>query len=529
MGLTCPRVAHAHAVALYSVPADGAVLERAPERIVIRFNEPVVPISARVLDADGKDITPSNAVAMQDRDLRIALPSGLSAGSYVASYRVVSLDSHPISGSVVFSVGKAGTRAPLPAAGFDAAWRMAMLAARSLLYACILGAAGGILFLLLLRPRDAARRATERIAGTFANAGMVAAVLAIGIHGASLAGGPPGVLASAATWRLSLSQSFGQALVVAAGGLALIAVGLWRQHASIGLLLPGIGAAASLVSFALSGHVVSAEPRWLSSSALLLHVTAVAFWLGALLPLHRVVADAGAQAAPLVRRFSRMALGAVPILIAAGLTIAVLQVTSLQALVDTNYGPTLLAKVGLVAGLLAIAAHNKLRVTPALARGDVRAAITLRRNISVEIALACSILAATAALSITPPPRVLHSDADHAGLHDYQEPTGLWIALVNDGRRAQIVFASAHSGQNSVYVRFSDTAGTPLEPKEVTLLAANPAAGVAPIRRHAQATATGAWNVDGLVLVPAGRWSIRIDALVSDFEQVRFETEIELR
>ena len=117
--LAAANVARAHAVVLYTIPADGAVLERAPERLVIRFNEPVVAISARILDADGRDITPPNAVVMQDRDLRIALPAALPAGSYVASYRVVSMDSHPIAGSVVFSVGKVSERAPLRVIGIQ--------------------------------------------------------------------------------------------------------------------------------------------------------------------------------------------------------------------------------------------------------------------------------------------------------------------------------------------------------------------------------------------------------------------------
>ena len=402
-----------------------------------------------------------------------------------------------------------------------------MLVARSLLYAGILASAGGVLFLLLVTPAGAARRSGARMVQGFAAVSAFVAVLAIGIHGASLAGGPPAILASAVPWRLSLSSSFGQAVAMAAAALALIACGLWLQR-SVGFLLAGIGAVAALFSFTMSGHVISAEPRWQSVGALLVHVTAAAFWTGALVPLYRSIGLLKGDAARIVQRFSHIALAMVPVLIAAGVAIAWLQVTSLNALFETTYGQFLLLKVALVAVLIAVAAYNKLRLTPALARGEGFAAAALRRAICVELALVGAILLATAALGINPPPRI-HSDADHAGLHDYQEPTGLWLTVTSEGRRAQIVVASARSGPNSIYARFSNSGGTPLDLKEVTLVAANPAAGIAPIRRKAQPTPTGAWNVDDLVLVPAGKWSIRIDALVSDFEQTTFETEIELR
>lgn len=57
----------------------------------------------------------------------------------------------------------------------------------------------------------------------------------------------------------------------------------------------------------------------------------------------------------------------------------------------------------------------------------------------------------------------------------------------------------------------------------------NAAAGIAPIRRPAQKPGDGTWRVDGLIIPAAGRWSVRIDVLVSDFEMVRLDTEIEIR
>jgi copper transport protein len=185
----------------------------------------------------------------------------------------------------------------------------------------------------------------------------------------------------------------------------------------------------------------------------------------------------------------------------------------------------------LVAGLVALAAINKLRLTPSLARGEPGAAIALRRTIAAEIGLALSILVATAALGTAPPPRVLGGAAEsHAGhmIEAHGHVAGLSVTMVSSGGSAGIVLASAQSGINSAQIELLDSAGAPIEANEVTLMAANPSAGVEPIRRAAEATAPGTWRIRDLLLVPAGRWSIRVDALVSDFEKATFETVISL-
>src|SRR5690606_21042846 len=189
-----------------------------------------------------------------------------------------------------------------------------------------LGGAGGVLFLHRVGPTGLARQGAARIAALLAGAGSLAAFLAIGMQGGLLAGGSASALAQAATWRLGLTSGFGTTAVVAIGGLALVAAGLRPERPEIVRPLAWLGAAAALASFALSGHVVTAGPRWITAPVLIAHTAAAAFWVGALLPLHRVVSGLGREAAPIVRRFSRSAVGAVALLVAAGLIIAVLQV-----------------------------------------------------------------------------------------------------------------------------------------------------------------------------------------------------------
>jgi copper transport protein len=233
-----------------------------------------------------------------------------------------------------------------------------------------------------------------------------------------------------------------------------------------------------------------------------------------------------------VRRFSRIAVGAIVLLVVAGVTIAFLQVGSFAGLFSTTYGGLLLAKLALVAGLLALATLNKLRLTPSLARDAPRASGALHKTISAEFAFAFAILIVTAALGTTPPPRVVLGvqppPADAHAAHEHHA-RALSVEMANVGRRATVTFSSAESGPNSLVIDIIDQRGETLEAQEVTVTAANPSAGVEPIRRPAELVKKGRWQVTHLVLVPAGPWSIRVDVLVSDFEKPIFNGVVELR
>jgi len=81
---------------------------------------------------------------------------------------------------------------------------------------------------------------------------------------------------------------------------------------------------------------------------------------------------------------------------------------SVAALSDTDYGHLLLIKAALFLGMVAIAAVNRLRLTPRLlADTSLRAAqdtlCQLRRNVAIEVATGVIIIAVVAVLGVTPP------------------------------------------------------------------------------------------------------------------------------
>jgi copper transport protein len=81
-------------------------------------------------------------------------------------------------------------------------------------------------------------------------------------------------------------------------------------------------------------------------------------------------------------------------------------------------------------------------------------------------------------------------------------------------------------------VQVLDGAYQPLAVKEVTLVLANPAAGIEPMRRiatHAEASAgVSIWRIDDLRIPVAGRWNLRVELLVGDFDKVMIEDTVTL-
>jgi copper transport protein len=73
-----------------------------------------------------------------------------------------------------------------------------------------------------------------------------------------------------------------------------------------------------------------------------------------------------------------------------------------------------------------------------------------------------------------------------------------------------------------------DGAFQPLAAKEVTLVLANPAAGIEPLRLHAAPAGENRWAIDALRIPVAGRWNLKVEILVSDFDKVRLEETVAL-
>jgi copper transport protein len=502
--------AHAHAVLVESMPADGAVLEGAPDRVMLRFNEPIRVISLRLVD-EGGQATPL-AQGPQSTPYRVEAPlPSLSPGSYVVSWHLLSLDGHPVGGSAFFTLGTAQRHADrgemARVAETTAGLRMAHLVVRALTYAGALLASGLALFLVLFG-RYAAfdLRGVARAAVGAALVGAVATVIGAAVQLAMLAGGVAEAVRPTTLARV-LATGFGFGALVRLGGLIALLVALAQRD--FYPMLGAAGALAVVASFALTGHTVRLDSPVLSA-LLVFHLLAVAFWTGSFIPLIRATRETDVEAArELMLAFSAAAIVLVPALVAAGAAIAWFLIGGLPALVTTPYGLALSAKITLVAGMLALAAANKWRLLPALLTG--RAAMArLRRSISLEAALALAVIVATTALTSVPPPTGGHGPLDGLSSETVSAKAGFYDLL--------LTVAPARPGTNTLDLVVT-SGGDPKDVKEVTLRLGRPDLGIQEITRLMQHVGLGRYRLDGPELVVAGAWRVRIDLLVSDFEK----------
>jgi copper resistance protein C len=101
--------AAAHAIVLESVPVADAVLDRAPERITLRFNSKIEKRLSRIsLSVAGgrPEFVPvaSDGAGAAEPD-RLLIPlRPLGAGKYVLRYKVLSADGHITEGALRFTV-----------------------------------------------------------------------------------------------------------------------------------------------------------------------------------------------------------------------------------------------------------------------------------------------------------------------------------------------------------------------------------------------------------------------------------------
>ena len=285
-------------------------------------------------------------------------------------------------------------------------WDAALIAIKTTNYAATLGAAGAALFLgygkALLESGDRLR--IRRIILALALASVIASVAQIVVSAGSLSGDAAGMVDGSI---LSMVWQAGaiRCNSIRAAGLLLMALGVSSDRAS---WLAYVGAVMAATSFAWIGHAASLRPEVLPVVSLSVHLAAVAFWTGALLPL-LVVSRSGdlSRTAATAARFGSLALLIVGGLIAAGLVLLSMLLGGVTKLWSSAYGGVMTVKLGLVACLLCVAAFNKLRLTPRLLAGDASALGALRTSIRFELLVAGFIFAATATLTTTAGPPAL--------------------------------------------------------------------------------------------------------------------------
>ncbi|MFE9113276.1 copper resistance protein CopC [Streptomyces collinus] len=369
--------ASAHAAVTGSDPGQGAVVDKAPARISLTFSEQVAMSddSLRVLDPEGKRVDTGKPSNVSGTTYAVPLHSGLPDGTYTVAYQVVSADSHPVAGAYTFSIG-APSKTSVSVSGQSAddgvvGWLYGF--GRYVSYAGFIVMAGGAAFVLACWRRGSGVRPVQRfvvsgwvaltaatlalllLRGSFTGSGKVADVFDLSLLGQVLQTKTGAALVS----RLLLLAAAALFIAVLFGAYDKREDVQEKRDLTFGLSIGGVVVAAGLAaSWAMSEHASVGLQAGIAMPVDVLHLLAVAAWLGGLgsllVALYRAPADTPVDR-PAVRRFSQIAFGSVLTLIATGTYQSWRQLGSWSAFTDTRYGQLLLAKIGLVVVMVGVA------------------------------------------------------------------------------------------------------------------------------------------------------------------------------
>lgn len=387
--------ASAHAALTGSDPGQGAVVDTAPTQVSLTFSEQIAVSddAVRVLDPKGKRVDKGPPANPGGTTYTVRLLSGLPDGTYTVAYQVVSADSHPVAGAFTFSIGapsETSVSASAQASDDGLVGRLYGIG-RYVSYAGFVVLAGGAAFVLACWERGAGVRAVQRlvVSGWLT---LTAATLALLLlRGSYTTSGAVGDVFDLSLLGDVLQTKTGAALVsrllLLAAAALFIAVlfGAYdkreaeeKRDLTFGLAIGGTVVAAGLAaSWAMSEHASQGLQPGVAMPVDVLHLLAVAAWLGGLttllVALYRAPADTPVDQ-DAVQRFSRLAFGSVVALAVTGVYQSWRQLGSWSALTDTRYGQLLLAKIGLVVVMVAIASISR-RWTARLAEAPAPAAL----------------------------------------------------------------------------------------------------------------------------------------------------------
>jgi copper transport protein len=299
-----------------------------------------------------------------------------------------------------------------------------------------------------------------------------------------------------------------------------MAAGLIAQASASGSLARTLSAFAMAgvgLSLAATGHASTAPPQWLTRPVVFLHGVSVSYWTGALVPLVAMAWRPAGGLLAVLNRFSRVAVPAVGLVVLTGLVLAIVQLQSFRALIETQYGIILSIKLVLVVALLGLAALNRFRLTPMLGADPLNTR-PLVRSILAECVMVVGILAVVAGWRFTPPPRALAAAA--------RPP--LAIHIHTDAAMFQVLMSPGSVGADSFVLQLMNGDGSLLKAKEAMLTLSLPERGIEPLERAATPGADGYWHVRDVPIPYSGRWHVRIDALVTDFDRITLEDELDV-
>lgn len=526
--------ASAHAVLEHTTPNSGAVVRHSPTEVTLTFGEDVGVASDDVEVFDDHlrrvDLHDAGHLTGHGETVGVRLPAHLTRGTYTVTWRVISADSHPVSGGFTFSVGAPSKviGSPPGLAGGHRSVGVLLGAMRFLGYLGLAITLGGLMFMAIWRLGREETRIHRLVrdgvaAGIVSTAGLFV-VQAPYAQGKSLT-------------HLLDGNLLDQVAHSHDGHVLIVRMALWLVVAAVTTVMlrgawraawPLVPVLAALpVTWAYAGHGDIGSQVSLSLASESLHVLAVSIWMGGLLVVatHLLRRTDRAVIFDVLPRFSTVALACVGIILVTGLYQAWREIgLSWTALITTTYGRLVAAKIlGLVALIgLGAFARQSLRTVGAsdekLPPVSVRQRVIhahLRQSVLLELEIGTVVLVLTSVLVNTVPARESVVYTEH---RDLRAP----------GLQVYATMSPSRVGSGTIDLTIFTAEGYPRLVKSVTGSLSLPTRGLSslpvtftqvPTQNKLTATASFPYP---------GQWSLSFDVQTSAIDITHFTTEFDV-
>ncbi len=386
--------ASAHAIIVSTDPADGAVLDASPAQIRLWFSEPILLkfTTVELIGSDGQTIA-LGGLRLDPGDpkaLIVDIPP-LSPNAYRLTYRTLSTDDiHLSNGSLVFGIQQA---ADIASAAIVTTPSPLEVILRWINFGATAGLIGALVVALIVLPAGDAgadsvqaygasrRRLLWLALGSSALAFVIGAGL-LWVQARQASGATEATAIFNGAWQILSATDYGSRWLRRVALLFVIAVAVvWlirRKHYQTRLaeflaMTPLLLALIFIQS--LSSHAAGLENTSLFKVGMdALHLLATSLWVGGVMALVVVMAPLlrqgeaeSALARGAFRRFGGLAALSVAVVFATGIYNSGQQVASIDALLVTPYGQSLLLKVGLVLVVGLIGLLNSALLHPGVA------------------------------------------------------------------------------------------------------------------------------------------------------------------
>jgi copper transport protein len=590
--------APAHATLVSTSPADSAIVTHAPARVSATFDEPV-GVSANSLEVfapDGSRVDNGTTVhGSKPQVISIAVRPGLGRGTYTVGWHVISADSHPVQGAWTFSVGAPSSTSVNPNSLGPPASALAGVGfgvVRWIAFCCFALLIGAVAFVICCWPAGATSPLVLRLVmGAWGGlaVSVLAAVLLQGVYGAGQGVGHvflPDVLHATLYSRYGRALGVRLLLVVAALFVFTITLGSLRAEDRRARVVAGVAwgilTAALASTWALADHAGTGIQVPLAVPSDIIHLSAVAVWLGGLAMISTILlrrprptgpGSAGgmtkrrgpaatAEAAQAVMRFSPIALGCVVAIVATGIYQAWRGVGTLGALTGTTYGRLLILKIAAMCALIALgylarrriadglqppAATMSAAIAGAVPAGHIQAGAGGRPGpgktglatrpgrgaetgeppdsgyVAVTLARLRVSVAAEAVIAIT----VLAVTAvlvnTPTARETFTQPASTTVAFNTGGPggRGSVVLTvtPARLGSNQVRVSITGRAGKPYRPQQIEAALSLPARHLGPLSVPLTPDGPGHYRGGPVTVTITGQWQLRITIRSDSFDE----------